>query len=240
MDPQAQLLLVNALALRAKWSEPFKHKDTEDRAFTDASGTEHRVPTMFNRLPRPSHAWTVEGPAGDAVEVVAMRCQERPGRTPGQEGAPAQVSFVLGAPGRTAAEVLPAAWAPAERRRPVEADRVTIALPRLSLRTHLDVARHLGPLGAGQVCSTYADLSGLSPEPLRVSGIVQESLVKVDELGVEAAARTEVTYRALSAGTRVPRVRHIAFDRPFGIVIFDGPSGIPLFTAWQAAAPRPD
>ena len=78
----------------------------------------------------------------------------------------------------------------------------------------------------------------MSPEPLRVSRIVQESLVKVDELGVEAAARTEETSRSLSAATRVPRTRHIAFDRPFGLVIFDGPSGIPLFTAWQAAVPR--
>lgn len=240
MAPDTLLLLVNALALKAKWAAPFKRQDTKDRAFTDASGVAHQVPTMFKRLPQPGHAWTVEGPSGDTVEVVAMRCLERPGRQPGQAGAPAQVSFVLGAPGRTAAEVLPAAWAPAGRRRPVEADRVTIALPRLSLRTQLDVARHLEPLGAGQVRSTHADFSGLSPEPLRISAVVQESLVKVDELGVEAAARTEAHFTTRSAQTAVPRIRHIAFDRPFGIVIFDGPSGIPLFTAWQSAAPRAD
>ncbi|WP_405803588.1 hypothetical protein OG729_00830 [Streptomyces sp. NBC_00210] len=31
-------------------------------------------------------------------------------------------------------------------------------------------------------------------------------------------------------------IQHIAFDRPFGVVAFDG-SGMPLFTAWQSAAP---
>ena len=61
-DGEALLLLVNALALNARWSEPFMYRHTEDRAFTDADGAEHSVPTMFEELPLPTHAWTVNGP----------------------------------------------------------------------------------------------------------------------------------------------------------------------------------
>lgn len=240
-DADALLVLVNALALTARWQTPFDRKDTRERAFTDAAGTEHGVPTMFRRMPFPQHAWTVPGhpstepghSSPDDVDVVAIRCRAPEGQ------APAQVSFVLGAPGRPADEVLAAAWAPRDQRRPVDADAVTIAVPRLSLRTHLDAARHLARLGLDRATSGLADFSGMSPEPLRISRVAQESLLKVDELGVEAASVTQTEYVTRSVVSRPPRIRHIAFDRPFGIVVFDGTTGAPLFTAWQSSAPRP-
>lgn len=229
---ETHLLLVNSLALRADWETPFRYVDTADLPFTDAHGTEHRVPTMARALPRPSHAWTVPARSGGAVEVVALRCAARDGRER------AQVSLLLGEPGRTAAEVLPAAWAPHELRRPVDADQVTVAVPRLSLRTGLDPARHLGALGAGQVLTEWADLSAMSPEPLRVGRIAHETWLRADERGVTAAAVTEALALPRSVAESPPRIRHIAFDRPFGLVVFAGGSGVPLFTAWQASAPR--
>ncbi len=219
------LLLVNALALDGKWSSRFKQQNTADRTFTDARGIGHLVPTMAKTLPGPSYAWTVEAPsqsAADEVDVVALLCDAEPGRVP------LQVSCVLGAPGRGPAEVLPAAWAPLERRRPVDADEVTVALPRLHLRTRLDAKRHLPPLGVPLAVSERADFSGMSPEPLRIDRVTQESVLRMDE----------VWKSTRSVSGRVPRTRHIAFDRPFGIVIFAGNSGLPLFTAWQASVPR--
>jgi serpin B len=229
---ETQLLLVNALAVRADWETPFPRLNTADRPFTDAHGGRHRVPTMVKDLPRPSHAWTAPGPTGGTVEVVALRCAAREGQEQ------AQVSLVLGEPGRTAAEVLPAAWAPHEVRRPIDADQITVAVPRLSLRTPLDPSRHLPALGAGQVLTPMADLSEMSPEPLRVGQIAQETRLRIDELGVAAAAVTEVPAHRKSVTERLPRIRHIAFDRPFGLVVFAGGSGVPLFAAWQASAPR--
>ncbi|MGW7818222.1 serpin family protein [Streptomyces puniciscabiei] len=230
------LLLVNALELDGTWASPrFKQEETSDQIFTDARGVEHFVPTMAASLPRPSYAWTVEAPSGareDEVDVVALLCAEEAGRRP------LQVSCVLGAPGRGPEDVLPAAWAAREHRRPIDADAVTIALPRLHLHTRLRAEQLLASLGAPLAVSDLADFSGMSPESLRVGRVAQESVLRIDEEGVRAAAVTQVWKRRLSVSGRVPRTRHIAFDRPFGLVVFAGDTGLPLFTAWQASAPR--
>ncbi|MET8450282.1 serpin family protein [Streptomyces sp. NPDC005209] len=230
VNEEVLLVLVNALSLKADWVSPFRPQDTADLPFTDGRGIEHQVPTMFQTLPRPTHAWTAPGTSGSPVDVVALRCQARQGQEP------VQVRFVLGEPGLPPADVLPAAWAPHGLRQPVEADAVTLALPRLHLRTGLDVTRHLAELGVRQAVSELADFSGMSPEPLMISQIVQESLLKVNERGLEAAAVTGYSH-VRSVSDRPPVIRHIAFDRPFGVVVFDG-GGIPLFTAWQSTAPR--
>ncbi len=219
-DDDELLMLVNTLAVQGRWESVFKSELTTDRPFTDADGVEHRVPTMSKKVP-PANAWTVDG-----VQVVALLARGL------------QVSFLLGAPGEGPAEVLPAAWVAKDRRRPVEADEVTIALPRVELRTRLDAARDLPALGASMAVRREADFSKLSPEPLMISRVLQESVVRVDEYGITAAAVTHGIFRSLSASTRKERVRHIAFDRPFGIVVFEKVSGLPLFTAWQSSAPR--
>ena len=82
-----------------------------------------------------------------------------------------------------------------------------------------------------------ADFSGLSPLPLAISDVVQEAVLKVAEEGVEAAAVTVVAMRAGSAAPPPQRLLHLAFDRPFGIVVLPAESDVPLFTAWQADAP---
>ena len=230
------LLLVSALQLAGEWASPrFELQKTTDQVFTDVQGTEHLVPTMATTLPRPSYAWTVEAPSGkaeDEVDVVALLCTAESGRLP------LQVSCVLGAPGRGPADVLPAAWSAHERRRPIDADQVTVALPRLHLHTRLQAERLLPSLGAPLAGSGLADFSGMSPEPLRVDRLIQESVLRIDEEGVRAEAITQVWKSSRGRGLGAERIRHIAFNRPFGLVVFAGSTGLPLFTAWQASAPR--
>ncbi|MFE7772573.1 serpin family protein [Streptomyces sp. NPDC057445] len=219
------LALVNALALKARWGTPFASHLTRLAPFTDAAGTVHQVPTMHRQLSR-SEAWTV----GTAT-VVELCCAAEPG-----SGAPARVRFVLGAPGAGPAEVLPAAWAPLHACGPLDADVVSLALPRLELRTTVDVTPQLPAFGVLRATSPDADFSGLSPEPLAISKVVQETVIKVAELGVEAAAVTVVLARPGGA-PRPQRTVRLAFDRPFGVVVLDGSGEVPLFAAWQANAP---
>ena len=230
------LLLVSALQLEGAWASPrFERQKTTDRVFTDAQGGEHLVPTMAATLPQPSYAWTVEAPSGkaeDEVDVVALLCSAEPDQLP------LQVSCVLGAPGRGPADALPAAWSARERRRPIDADQVTVALPQLHLHTRLQAERLLASLGAPLAGSGLADFSGMSPEPLRIDRLSQESVLRINEEGVRAEAVTQVWKSSRGRGRGGERTRHIAFDRPFGLVVFAGSTGLPLFTAWQASAPR--
>ncbi|MFI5649842.1 serpin family protein [Streptomyces anulatus] len=219
------LALVNVLALKARWEKPFEAWRTQDLPFTDAAGTVGPVPTMVKDVPS-ADAWTAGG-----AYVVELRCATEPGGGPG-----ARVRLVLGEPGAGAGRVLPAGWAPRATGVPLDTDRVTIGLPRLTLRTRVPVTGQLASLGVRLALTDAADFSGLSPEPLAISDVVQEAMLKIAEEGVEAAAVTVVAMRAGSA-PRPQRVHHIAFDRPFGVVVLAGTEDTPLFTAWQAEAP---
>lgn len=218
------LALVNVLALKARWEKPFDAGRTRELPFTDASGTTRPVATMAGEVP-PADVWTVDG-----AYVAERRCATGP-------GGGARVRFVLGEPGAGSARVLPAGWAPRAAGAAPAADRVTIALPRLTLRTRVDVTRQLPALGIRLATSGAADFSGLSPEPLALSDVVQEAVLKVAEDGVEAAAVTVVAMRAGSAAPRPQQVLDLRFDRPFGIVVLPADGEVPLFTAWQAETP---
>lgn len=225
ITPDVVLLLVNALALKARWEIPFEGAGTRDQDFTDALGVRHRVPTMHRPVPLNS-AWTVAG-----ASVVELKCRAEGGR------APARVRFVLGEPGAGAAEVLPLAWAPEGRWTGIDAEQINMALPRMSLRTRVDATEQLAALGVRWVMSEGADFSGMSPERLAISQVVQEAVVRVAEEGVEAAAVTAVPMAPGGAPYVPRRIEWIAFNRPFGVVVLDGAGEVPLFTAWQAGVP---
>ncbi|MFE6699824.1 serpin family protein [Streptomyces sp. NPDC057718] len=219
------LALVNVLALKARWEDPFEGWRTRDLPFTDAAGTVRPVPTMSKDVPL-ADAWTAGG-----AYVVELRCAREPGGAPG-----ARVRLVLGEPGAGPERVLPVGWVPRTVGTPLDADRVTIGLPRLALRTRVAVTEQLPALGVRQAACADADFSGLSPERLAISAVVQEAVLKIAEEGVEAAAVTVVAAPG-GAAPRPQRVHHIAFDRPFGVVVLAGADNVPLFTAWQADAP---
>ncbi|MGW0789586.1 serpin family protein [Streptomyces sp. NPDC002911] len=219
------LALVNVLALTARWEAAFDMARTRDVPFTDAAGTSRPVPTMHASAGR-GDVWTTAG-----AYVVELRCRSE------RDGAgPARVRFVLGEPGEGAAAVLPLAWAPEESRSAPPADVVTFSLPRFTLRTEIRITEQLAALGVRLATDpAAADFSGLSPVRLHISEVVQEAVVKIAEKGVEAAAVTVVAARSAAPRPRV--VRHIAFDRPFGIVVLDGSSDVPLFAGCQADVP---
>lgn len=229
IDDEMLLVLVNVLALKARWEVPFERELTEELPFTDAAGVSRGVPTMHGS-PAPWQAWR----AGGAF-VVELRCRAgQGGRTP------ARVRLVLGRPGEGAADVLPAAWAPAAARASLDADALTIAVPRFTLRTNVRVTDQLAALGIRVATTAAADFSGISPEPLMLSEVVQETVVKVAEEGVEAAAVTVLAAAAGAAPEPPRRVLHLAFDRPFGVVVLDGSGELPLFTGWQEETPAED
>ncbi|MFK4064368.1 serpin family protein [Streptomyces sp. NPDC029674] len=243
VTPGTLLLLVNALALKARWEDPFEGAATRDALFTDAAGVAHRVPTM-RRGVASGDAWVVDaggGRDGDlgmgvgtgvGARVVEMRCA----RASGDGLPPVRVRFVLGEPGAGPAAVLPLAWAPRERRSAIDAEQISMALPRFALRTRTEATDQLAALGVRWAMSDAADFSGMSPERLAISQVVQEAVVKVAERGVEAAAVTAVPMRP-GAAYRPRRVERVAFDRPFGVVVLDGVGEVPLFVGWQAGVP---
>ncbi|MFD4316673.1 serpin family protein [Streptomyces sp. NPDC058548] len=223
LDGSEDLVLVNALALKASWLTAFPAHLTRDEPFTDGCGDTRPVPTMRQRIPA-VWVWSVDG-----VTVVELPCDG--------DGA-ARVRFALGPEGDGPAEVLPAAWAGPTAREGLVADSADLLLPRFTLRTRTDVHDHLPALGVRRALSRHgADFSGLSPAGLFVSKVLQEALVEVAEEGVEAAVVTQVTMTRSAAPARREVVERIAFDRPFGVVVLDASGELPLFAGWCRSAP---
>ncbi|MFF8376256.1 serpin family protein [Streptomyces sp. NPDC015661] len=222
LDGSEDLVLVNALALKASWATAFPVHATRDEPFTDRFGDTRPVPTMRRRIPA-GRVWYVDG-----VTVVELPCA-------GERGV--RVRCVLGAEGAGPAEVLPAAWAGPEARRPLVADSADLALPRFTLRTRTDAGAHLAALGVTRALRPGADFSGISAADLYIAEVAQSAVVEVAEEGVEAAAVTQVTMTRSAAARRHEVTERIAFDRPFGVVVLDGDGELPLFAGWRSGAP---
>ncbi|GHF93623.1 serpin family protein [Streptomyces zaomyceticus] len=221
LDGSEDLVLLNALALKASWLSAFPAHLTRDEPFTDGHGDTRSVPTMRKRIPA-SWVWYVDG-----VTVVELPCD-------GDEAA--RVRFVLGPEGAGPTEVLPAAWAGPAARKRLLADAADLGLPRFSLRTKSEVDGHLAALGITRALRPGADFQGLSAADLFISKVVQEVLVEVAEEGVEAAAVTQVTMSRSAAPSRREVIERISYDRPFGVVVLDASGEVPLFTGWRQSS----
>ncbi|MFE5913601.1 serpin family protein [Streptomyces wedmorensis] len=226
LDGSEDLVLLNALALKASWRTAFPGHLTREEPFTDGYGDTRPVPTMRQRIPA-SWVWYADG-----VTVVELPCAGE-----GGGGGGPLVRFVLGAEGAGPGEVLPAAWAEPGKRRGLVADSAELLLPRFTLRTKTDAKEHLAALGLDRALRSGADFSGLSAADLYIGKVVQEAVVEVAEEGVEAAAVTQVTMTRSAAPPRHKAVERIVFDRPFGVVVLDGAGELPLFAGWRSSAP---
>ena len=219
-----RLVLVNALALKARWRDEFDAADTVDRPFRAADGTRAHVPMMSRDVPA-ADVWTIAGRDGD-VTVVELPCAGE---------APAVVRFALGPADAPPASVITAAWAPRDTGKPYDGEEVTVRVPRFEVRTRLDVVPHLIDLGLEHALTGDADFQGMSDEPVHLEQVVQESLLRVAEEGVEAAAVT--TIMLTMSFIEEPSRRQVCFDRPFACVVMDASGYVPLFAAYQATAP---
>ncbi len=218
VDDETLLALADALCLDAVWARPFLPEHTRPRAFRVASGTTD-VPTMvgeFSALDAGSAGSTTvvdldTRPVGSVVMRLGL----------GVEGA---------SPGEVVADVL--AGAPANRR-PLDAARVRLFVPRFKLRSDLDLGPFLAAEGAARCLTDLAEFPRLSPERLKVDEIAQAVVVSVTEQGVKAAAVTSARMGIVrAAATSRPIELHL--DRPFAFALIATESQMPLFAGWVA------
>jgi serpin B len=213
VNGMTRLALINALYLNAKWSSPFDKHDTAAAPFYAPSGTV-QVPTMhqtgtFGYLARPGYR--------------ALELPYRDGR----------LAFDILLPDQGG---LPSLLRRLRRGNPLglvtglAARRVQLALPKLALRTHFELADTLKALGMPLAFDRgRADLSGIAGRPgdLYLGAVAHAAYIRVDEAGTEAAAATA----AVVSVTAVAPLPTIPFnvDRPFAFILRDRGTGAILF-----------
>jgi serpin B len=215
ITPDTNLVLANAIAFKAKWSHEFRHEATRPEDFHVAPGKTVKVPMMRQgeelAFAETDDMQMVQMPyrGGDFAMVVVL-----PKRSDGLDAVEKALT----------AEGLDGWVAKSERR------DVILSLPKFRAEASLDLARPLAGLGMKAAFTPSADFSGISEnDPLWISSVIHQAVVKVDEEGTEAAAATAVV--AAGAEKRPERKPPVEFkvDHPFLYVIRDVSTGVCLF-----------
>jgi serpin B len=102
----------------------------------------------------------------------------------------------------------------------------TIDLPRFDLNFGSSLVPALQALGMEAAFTRAADFSGISPDPLHIYDVEQQAIVKVNELGTEAAAVTTVTAVAILG---IAPQFDMNVNRPFLFFIEDEQAKMILF-----------
>jgi serine protease inhibitor len=212
-DPSLRLVLQNAILLAARWDTPFQESSTRDEDFTGPDGTE---PT---EMLHGNESWAYAEADGWAAV-----------RLPYAEAFHADV--LLPPAGTDPAEVTPGTLSALTTALDDAAPQaVELAMPTLELEPPtLDLAPALDQAGLAGLYDS-PDLTGISTtEPLRVSQVLQQAYLSLDEDGTVAAAVTEIGVEASGAMPDRSAVR-MTVDRPYLLRIAHTETHLPLFLA---------
>lgn len=217
-NPDAVLVLLNAVYFKGQWTEPFDPRRTYPGSFHLADGTTIEVPMMMRDD-------MILNARGDGFTLV---------RLPYGDSERFAFDIVLPDPGRDLTGLYAGfdvdAWMRAAG--DLEASRVMLRVPRFELEysTEGDLDRVLQQLGMEIVYSGAADFSPMGGPAFQLDSVVQKTFIRVDEEGTEAAAVTG----GIGVTSLPPE---IAVDRPFLFLISDTETGIILFMG-QVTDPR--
>lgn len=217
-NPDAVLVLLNAVYFKGQWTDPFDPRRTHPGTFHLPDGTTAEVPMMMRDD-------TILNGRGGGFTLV---------RLPYGESRRFAFDIVLPDPGRRLGDLYIGFDVDAWRRaaEALEANRVALRVPRFELEYstdgHLD--RVLQQLGMDVAYSAAADFSPMGGPAFQLDTVVQKTFLRVDEEGTEAAAVTGGV-----GDTSAPP--EIAVDRPFLLLISDTETGIILFMG-QVTDPR--
>ena len=211
LNPKTQLMLINALLFKAPWQLTWEIKQGRD-----FKGTAGKTKKDFLYVQDYSMAY------GDYDDFEYLRI-------PYGNGA-YQMDIILPREGKSLAELLPT-LTDNHLSYPLGTAKVTLYLPKWSTSYStedalIDILKAQGltlPFDRDQ-----ADFSGISPEHLYISQVIQKTQIDVTEKGTEFAAVTVVGMEKNSAVPVTPPKVTVDVNRPFAYVIRETTSGTVL------------
>jgi serpin B len=210
ITPDTVLVLVNALYLEAKWSQPFGKYPTEQAPFTRPDGSTVEVPLMHNAE---LQARYVDARGYQAVELPYGKGELSMLVVVPKEGWFADFERRFDAERLAALE--------ARMRRGI----VDLFLPRWSASFDVDLVETLPELGL-ELPFRGGDFTGISPRNPFIGAGVHAADIEVDEQGTVAAAATGIGFAESGPPTPDTVIRA---DRPFLYLIRHVETGAVLF-----------
>jgi serine protease inhibitor len=205
-----RLTLVNAVYLKAPWLIPFD--EPSDDSFTRLDGSRVTVPTM-HLSSAPLTIRAARTSAWQAVELPYV----------GRELA---MLVIVPRDYRAYARQLDTR-ALGEVDSALRVRAVDFTMPKFKIETRADLGDHLARLGMKAAFGPAADFSGITgKQDLKISFVIHQANIDVDENGTEAAAATAVGFDTSGGG---PEPLVIRADTPFLFALRDVPTGAILF-----------
>jgi serpin B len=217
------LLVANTVYFQGKWEKPFDTKRTAPSKFKLSDGKKTDVEMMNGEV---TVRYGVDADAGVQIAELPYRGMSKsmvillPAN---REGSLAQLERIL------VGEKL-AAWLGA-----LHVSDVIVKLPRFSVEGRCELTGPLREMGGRRMFDLgTADFSGISTAPLALEQVLQQTFIKVDESGTEAAA---ATVGGFFGGPAAPKPELIV-DHPFILLVRDVNTDCILFVG-RVTDPRP-
>ena len=206
-------ILLNTVYLKARWQATFTKRNTETGEFTRSDTTVISLPLMYQQ-------WRFEYCADATTQYIKLYYTDETAQTPS-----AYYMFIaLPRPGERV--TLTSVVSAAPRAEAYTEKKVRLTLPQFEQHTRLDLVAPLASLGLAVLFGDESDVSDvLVDTSLKVSKVIHDVVVRVNELGTEAAAVTAVVMReSMMAPPRKQEEEIIVFDaiRTFYYAIVDG------------------
>jgi serine protease inhibitor len=205
----AEAIVTNAVYFKALWEQAFSPSRTHASKFLGTAGTTN-VPFM-------NQTATFSYYAGSGFELVRL----------GYRGDRFAMYVVLPKQGTGLAMESALGGAFATALAHATPRRVNLQLPKLHLAYEADLVSPLTAIGLGVAFSDGADFSGISVNPLKISGVIHKTTLDVDEAGTTATAATAVVMPMAMLNVGAPIV--VKVDHPFFCIIRDDKTGAVLF-----------
>jgi serpin B len=214
------LSMANALYFKAPWTDGFHEEGTKPGTFTNQDGTEKEVQMMHRK-----DQFFVRYAKAVSFDLAALDFGQYSHKN---------YSMVFGLPHKGVSlkaclEGLDAtAWNEAVSS--LSMQNVDLMLPRFEVSQSQQLKPVFQKMGLNAIFDVQqADLSRLSPQPLAVSDIQQNAVLKVNEKGAEAAAVTWAGMATSDGPVEEPEYIPFHVDRPFFFAIQENQNGNILF-----------
>ena len=211
LDPQIQMILINALYFKGNWTVQFPKDQTGQAPFTTVTGAATTAEFM--------HVVSEKITGYQDGEVTVVRMPYGNGAFEMEAIMPAAKDFYAFLNGLTIEKL--AQWDA------VNTQKINLSFPKF--KAEFDTDKQLVPimqrLGMNKAFTTLAEFGKMSTSNLYVSDMRQKTFVSVDEAGTEAAAVTVAEMRKNSD----PSEDVMTFNRPFLYLIREKSTGVILF-----------
>ena len=207
LNPDTQMILLNAVYFKGLWQNDFAEVDTELKSFYNLNKEEKKVETMnklsFFNYYEDSYVQAVEIPyKNDSMSAVII--------LPNKE---LDINSWINKVSNTKNNLYSII-------KKLSHKRVNLELPKFELKYEVTLNQYLKNLGMLTAFTNSADFTGLRKKGLlKIDSIIHKTYLKVDEEGTEAVATTGAVTVVHTTGFLPPKVYEMKVNRPFLFLI---------------------